>query len=282
MSLLLWFGGGRWFLLLVILLCCGTLPISTKTSRHQGSSKSVHNHTDDILLAVILPQHNTSYPWAWPRVGPALERAIARVNADPTLLPRHHVRHIFANSEDVDGICSESIAPLMAVDLKFEHNPWAFIGPGCDYTSSPVGLFTAHWGLPMITAGAPAVAFVQMDMYTSITNTGPTHKKLGEYALHLYKHFGWHQHSLLMFSDTKMGERACYFAMEGLYTEMHEDNITTMDLVFEENKGPVNYSELLHKIQDDGRGEWLVCLALLVQSASNWVSVLVLMHVQCF
>uniref|UniRef100_A0A673K1I4 Guanylate cyclase n=1 Tax=Sinocyclocheilus rhinocerous TaxID=307959 RepID=A0A673K1I4_9TELE len=194
------------------------------------TTRPVHNHTNDIILAVILPQHNTSYPWAWPRVGPALDRAIAHVNADPTLLPRHHIRHIFANSEDGDGICSESIAPLMAVDLKFEHNPWAFIGPGCDYTSSPVGLFTAHWGLPMITAGAPAVAFMQMEMYTSITNTGPTHKKLGEYALHLYKHFGWHQHTLLMFSDTKMGERACYFALEGLYTEMHEDNITTMDL----------------------------------------------------
>uniref|UniRef100_A0A672RPC3 Atrial natriuretic peptide receptor 1 n=1 Tax=Sinocyclocheilus grahami TaxID=75366 RepID=A0A672RPC3_SINGR len=266
MNLLLWFGGGRSFLLLLILLCCGTLPIWTKTSRHQGSRRPVHNHTNDIILAVILPQHNTSYPWAWPRVGPALDRAIAHVNADPTLLPRHHIRHIFANSEDGDGICSESIAPLMAVDLKFEHNPWAFIGPGCDYTSSPVGLFTAHWGLPMITAGAPAVAFMQMEMYTSITNTGPTHKKLGEYALHLYKHFGWHQHTLLMFSDTKMGERACYFALEGLYTEMHEDNITTMDLVFEENKGPVNYSELLHKIQDDGRGEWFVSLVLLEQA----------------
>uniref|UniRef100_A0A673K1K6 Guanylate cyclase n=1 Tax=Sinocyclocheilus rhinocerous TaxID=307959 RepID=A0A673K1K6_9TELE len=259
MNLLLWFGGGRSFLLLLILLCCGTLPIWTKTSRHQGSRRPVHNHTNDIILAVILPQHNTSYPWAWPRVGPALDRAIAHVNADPTLLPRHHIRHIFANSEDGDGICSESIAPLMAVDLKFEHNPWAFIGPGCDYTSSPVGLFTAHWGLPMITAGAPAVAFMQMEMYTSITNTGPTHKKLGEYALHLYKHFGWHQHTLLMFSDTKMGERACYFALEGLYTEMHEDNITTMDLVFEENKGPVNYSELLHKIQDDGRVVFVCC-----------------------
>uniref|UniRef100_A0A8C1IBA3 Guanylate cyclase n=1 Tax=Cyprinus carpio TaxID=7962 RepID=A0A8C1IBA3_CYPCA len=259
MNLLLWFGGGRSFLLLLIQLCCGTLPIWTKTSRHQGSHRHVHNHTNDIILAVILPQHNTSYPWAWPRVGPALNRAIAHVNADPTLLPRHHIRHIFANSEDGDGICSESIAPLMAVDLKFEHNPWAFIGPGCDYTSSPVGLFTTHWGLPMITAGAPAVAFVQMEMYTSITNTGPTHKKLGEYALHLYKHFGWHQHTLLMFSDTKMGERACYFALEGLYTEMHEDNITTMDLVFEENKGPVNYSELLHKIQDDGRVVFVCC-----------------------
>lgn len=259
MSLLLWFGEGRTFLLLLLLLCCGTLLTCAKTSRHQGYRTPAHIHTDDIILAVILPQHNTSYPWAWPRVGPALDRAIARVNADPTLLPRHHLRHIFANSEDRNGICSESITPLMAMDLKFEYNPWAFIGPGCDYTSSPVGLFTAHWGLPMITAGAPAVAFLLMEMFTSITNTGPTHKKLGEYALHLYRHFGWRKHALLIFSDTKMGERACYFAQEGLYTEMHEENITTMDLVFEENKGPVNYSELLHKIKDDGRVMFVCC-----------------------
>ncbi|KAG1947936.1 atrial natriuretic peptide receptor [Pimephales promelas] len=256
MSLLLWFGEGRTFLLL---LCCGTLLTCAKISRHQGSRTPSHSHTDDIILAVILPQHNTSYPWAWPRVGPTLQRAIDRVNADPTLLPRHHLRHIFANSEDRDGICSESIAPLMAVDLKFEYNPWAFIGPGCDYTSSPVGLFTAHWGLPMITAGAPAVAFLLMEMYSSITNTGPTHTKLGDYALHLYRHFGWHKHALLMFSDTKMGERACYFALEGLYTEMHKENITTMDLIFEENKGPVNYSELIHKIKDDGRVVFVCC-----------------------
>ncbi len=228
----------------------------TRAQPHGWHHTSCHTPTAQYFLPLGMASCGTLQ----------LDRAIARINADPTLLPQHHVRHIFANSENGDGICSESIAPLMAVDLKFEHNPWAFIGPGCDYTSSPVGLFTAHWGLPMITAGAPAVAFMQMEMYTSITNTGPTHKKLGEYALHLYKHFGWHQHSLLMFSDTKMGERACYFALEGLYTEMHEDNITTMDLVFEENKGPVNYSELLHKIQDDGRGEWLVFVALLEHS----------------
>ncbi|XP_056617912.1 atrial natriuretic peptide receptor 1 isoform X2 [Triplophysa dalaica] len=253
MSLFLRFGGGRSSLLLSVLLSYLTLPITTKASRRQGPHGPTHNHTDDIILAVILPQYNTSYPWAWPRVGPALDRAIARVNADPTLLPGHHLRHIFANSEDKNGICSESIAPLMAVDLKIDYNPWAFIGPGCDYTSSPVGLFTTHWGLPMVTAGAPAVAFLHMKIYTSITNTGPTHKKLGEYALHLYKHFGWHQHTLLMFSDTKMGERACYFALEGLYHEIHENNITNVDLVFDENKGPVNYSDLLHKIQEDGR-----------------------------
>uniref|UniRef100_A0A8B9L5D1 Guanylate cyclase n=1 Tax=Astyanax mexicanus TaxID=7994 RepID=A0A8B9L5D1_ASTMX len=214
-----------------------------------------HNHNHEIIkLAVILPKTNTSYPWAWPRVGPAIDHAMKLVNSNPSLLPGYSLQFVFESSENTDGICSESIAPLMAVDLKFAHEPWAFIGPGCDYTSSPVGLFTTHWGLPMITAGAPAVGFSdRSDAYTSITNTGPTHKKLGEFALHICRHFGWSQHALLMFGDSKMGERECYFAVEGLYTELKEVNITTVDLVFEEDSRPVNYSEHLQKIKEEGR-----------------------------
>uniref|UniRef100_A0A3Q3ABU1 Si:dkey-239n17.6 n=2 Tax=Kryptolebias marmoratus TaxID=37003 RepID=A0A3Q3ABU1_KRYMA len=119
--------------------------------------------------AVILPQSNINYPWAWPRVGPALDRAVRTINSDPTLLPDHHLTYAFKSSENQDGICSESVAPLMAVDLKLAYNPWAFIGPGCSYTASPVGFFTTHWDVPMITAGASAVEFYN-GVYPSITN----------------------------------------------------------------------------------------------------------------
>uniref|UniRef100_A0A671W6D2 Guanylate cyclase n=1 Tax=Sparus aurata TaxID=8175 RepID=A0A671W6D2_SPAAU len=210
----------------------------------------------NITLAVILPQSNTDYPWAWPRVGPALERAVKAVNADPTLLPYHHLTYAFKNSEDKDGICSESVAPLMAVDLKLANDPWAFIGPGCSYTASPVGLFTTHWDVPMVTAGAPAVAFYG-GVYPSITNTGPTHKKLGKFALRICEHFGWREHVMLMFSDNKVDDRPCYFAVEGLFTELKSINITLADRVFEENK-PVNYSQILTDVRNDGRV--FVCL----------------------
>uniref|UniRef100_A0A4W5N2V5 Guanylate cyclase n=1 Tax=Hucho hucho TaxID=62062 RepID=A0A4W5N2V5_9TELE len=222
-------------------------------------NKMNHRQHRNITLAIILPQRNTAYPWAWPRVGPALERAIDTINTDPALLPGHHLGYVFENSENEEGICSESIAPLMAVDLKFTHDPWAFIGPGCDYTSSPVGLFTTHWDIPMVTAGAPAVGFNGINMYPSITNTGPTHKKLGKFGLHICKHFEWKEQVLFMFSDNKKDDRPCYFAVEGLYTELHLNNITSVDLVFEENTGPVNYSDLLHNIKQDGRVVFVCC-----------------------
>uniref|UniRef100_A0A4W5MY64 Guanylate cyclase n=1 Tax=Hucho hucho TaxID=62062 RepID=A0A4W5MY64_9TELE len=254
-------------LLLVLLLLLGAClqwVQSGKSSLHRDSHRHPREHRDhrqhrNITLAIILPQRNTAYPWAWPRVGPALERAIDTINTDPALLPGHHLGYVFENSENEEGICSESIAPLMAVDLKFTHDPWAFIGPGCDYTSSPVGLFTTHWDIPMVTAGAPAVGFNGINMYPSITNTGPTHKKLGKFGLHICKHFEWKEQVLFMFSDNKKDDRPCYFAVEGLYTELHLNNITSVDLVFEENTGPVNYSDLLHNIKQDGRVVFVCC-----------------------
>uniref|UniRef100_A0A6Q2ZL82 Guanylate cyclase n=1 Tax=Esox lucius TaxID=8010 RepID=A0A6Q2ZL82_ESOLU len=187
---------------------------------------------ENVTLAAILPLSNTNYPWAWPRVGPALIRALEQVNDNPNLLPGHRLRLIFNSSENKDGFCSDSVAPLVAVDFKFSYDPWAFIGPGCDYSSSPVGRFTTHWDVPMVTAGAAAIGF---KMFTSITNTGPTHKKLGEFGVHLHRHFGWHKHGMIMFSDNKDDDRPYYFTAEGMYTQLHLENITTADLVFNEN-----------------------------------------------
>ncbi|XP_035286777.1 atrial natriuretic peptide receptor 1-like [Anguilla anguilla] len=213
----------------------------------------------EVVLAVVLPRNNTAYPWSWPRVGPALRRALARINADPALLPAHRLRYVFANSENEAGICSESVAPLVAVDLKFSHDPWAFVGPGCDYASSSVGLFTTHWGLPMVTAGAPAVGFSGTDVYDSITNTGPTHKKLGQFAVHLQRHFGWRNHALLMFCDNKVDDRPCYFATEGLYEGLIRENITTADLVLNEQAGPLPFDTFLQDIKQSGRVVYVCC-----------------------
>jgi len=252
-----WREGGALLLVLLVLfdlqLAAGR-DAAHRSLRRPSRGLDERRAQENITLAVILPQTNTDYPWAWPRIGPALERAIRTINADPTLLPHHHLTYAFKNSENQDGICSESVAPLVAVDLKVAYDPWAFIGPGCSYTSSPVGFFTNHWKVPMITAGAPAVAFYG-GVYPSITNTGPTHRKLGRFALRICERFGWREHVTLMFSDNKVDDRPCYFATEGLYTELKSINITIIDSVFEENKLPINYSQILSDIQNSGRGE---------------------------
>uniref|UniRef100_A0A3P9JKY4 Guanylate cyclase n=1 Tax=Oryzias latipes TaxID=8090 RepID=A0A3P9JKY4_ORYLA len=222
------------------------------------ASLSSENTTDDlqeVTLAAILPLTNTDYPWAWPRVAPALYRAVDSVNSDPHLLPGLKLQLVHGSSENREGFCSDSAAPLVAVDLKLSHDPWAFIGPGCDYSSSPVARFTTHWDVPMVTAGARADGFSK---FAAVTNTGPTHKKLGEFSLKIQETFGWHHHTMLIFSDNKddNDERTCYFAIEGLYSLMGKHNITVFDYFVESN---INHKELVQIIQKNGRVVYLCC-----------------------
>ncbi|KAK2830971.1 hypothetical protein Q5P01_018902 [Channa striata] len=220
------------------------------------SAENATEGLQDVTLAAILPLTNTDYAWAWPRVAPALHRAVQRVNSDPWLLPGLKLCLVHGSSENRDGFCSDSMAPLVAVDLKLSHDPWAFIGPGCDYSSSPVARFTTHWEVPMVTAGARAFGFKD---YAAVTNTGPTHKKLGEFGMRIQETFGWHRHALLIFSDKKdtNDDRPCYFAVEGLYQLFGEHNITIRDHIIEADS--VNYKTVVQEVRENGRVVYLCC-----------------------
>ncbi|XP_009283514.1 PREDICTED: atrial natriuretic peptide receptor 2, partial [Aptenodytes forsteri] len=102
-----------------------------------------------------LPERNVSYAWAWPRVGPALSLALeALERGEPPLLPRPFSVHVEFMSSELEGACSEYVAPLNAVDLKLYHDPDVLFGPGCVYPAASVGRFASHWRLPLITGGA--------------------------------------------------------------------------------------------------------------------------------
>ncbi|XP_041823045.1 atrial natriuretic peptide receptor 1 [Melanotaenia boesemani] len=237
---------------------CALLLIFLPLVQSSESLLSADNTTDDlqeVTLAAILPLTNTDYAWAWPRVAPALHQAIQRVNSDPWLLPGLKLGVVHGNSENREGFCSDSMAPLVAVDLKLSHDPWAFIGPGCDYSSSPVARFTTHWHVPMVTAGARAIGF---NLYAAVTNTGPTHKKLGEFGMRIQEMFGWQRQVLLIFSDNKDAndDRPCYFTVEGLYELLRKHNITVYDHIIESD---VNYKLLVQKIRENGRVVYLCC-----------------------
>ncbi|XP_055081136.1 atrial natriuretic peptide receptor 1 [Periophthalmus magnuspinnatus] len=208
----------------------------------------------EVCLAVILPHSNTEYAWAWPRVGPALMAAVHRVNSDRWLLPGITLRLVNGSSENAAGFCSDSIAPLVAVDLKLAVDPWAFIGPGCDYSSSPVARFTTHWQVPMVTAGARAIGFEEYN----VTNTGPTHRRLGELGLNIQETFGWRNRAMLLFSDNtdSNDDRSCYFAVEGLYTRLQKQNITVRDHII---NSETNYRALVQDVMENGRVVYVCC-----------------------
>ncbi|XP_069581759.1 atrial natriuretic peptide receptor 1-like [Brachyistius frenatus] len=232
------------------------LLLFVQSAESSLSAEDASEDLQEVTLAAILPLTNTDYAWAWPRVAPALHQAMRRVNSDPWLLPGLSLRLVHGSSENRDGFCSDSMAPLVAVDLKLSHDPWAFIGPGCDYSSSPVARFTTHWEVPMVTAGARAIGF---NRYSSVTNTGPTHNKLGEFGARIQETFGWRRNAMLIFSDNKDAndDRPCYFAVEGLYNILEKRNVSVRDHVIDAEH--VNYKNVVQEIRENGRVVYLCC-----------------------
>ncbi|XP_027727411.1 atrial natriuretic peptide receptor 1-like isoform X2 [Vombatus ursinus] len=209
----------------------------------------------NLTVAVVLPVTNTTYPWSWSRVGPAVEMALKRMNERSDLLPGWTAVHQLGSSEDPQGVCSDSWAPLVAVDLKVEYNPAVFLGPGCVYSAAPVGRFTAHWKVPMLTAGASALGFGSKDEYALTTRTGPSHVKIGDFVATLHQELGWERRTLLLYNDRPPvgDDRPCFFAIEGLYVRLRTRlNITVDYLQFAEGDLEL-YSALLRDVQQKGR-----------------------------
>uniref|UniRef100_A0A8C0NZN7 Guanylate cyclase n=1 Tax=Canis lupus familiaris TaxID=9615 RepID=A0A8C0NZN7_CANLF len=207
----------------------------------------------NLTVAVVLPLANTSYPWSWARVGPAVELALAAVRAQPDLLPGWTVRTVLGSSENALGVCSDTAAPLAAVDLKWEHSPAVFLGPGCVYAAAPVGRFTAHWRVPLLTAGAPALGFGAKDEYALTTRAGPSHAKLGDLVAALHRRLGWERRALVLYAYRPGDDQPCFFVVEGLYVRVRERlNITVDHLEFAE--GDLDqYALLLHTVRRQGR-----------------------------
>uniref|UniRef100_A0A8C3QM12 Receptor ligand binding region domain-containing protein n=1 Tax=Cyanoderma ruficeps TaxID=181631 RepID=A0A8C3QM12_9PASS len=158
----------------------------------------------DGARGAAVVKHNLTYPWAWPRVGPAVRLAAAAVNSRRDLLPGFTLGWVFGDSEDRHGVCSEMAAPLVAVDLRLAHHPAAFLGPGCVYSAAPVARFTSHWQLPLVTAGAEAHGFDdKSEEFGLTTRAGPSHRKLGELGVQLHRRFNWTRRALLVYWDER-------------------------------------------------------------------------------
>ncbi|NXI95638.1 ANPRB protein, partial [Psophia crepitans] len=152
-----------------------------------------------LTVAVVLPERNVSYPWAWPRVGPALSLALeALERGEPPLLPRPFSVRVEFMSSELEGACSEYVAPLNAVDLKLYHDPDVLFGPGC------------------------------REHYSTTVRTGPSAPKLGAFVSPLHAHFNWSARAVLLYVDRKTDDRPYYFTVEGVYQELQDGSNLTV------------------------------------------------------
>ncbi|KAM8960982.1 atrial natriuretic peptide receptor 2 [Pelodytes ibericus] len=211
-----------------------------------------HSATRNLTLAVVLPETNLRYAWSWPRISPALKMAMEHAQNDLQLLPGYQMDWAFLTSE-LDGACSEYVAPLNAVDLKLYRHPAVLFGPGCVYPAASVARFATHWRLPLVTAGALAFGFKQDDDHYNMTvRTGPTAIKLGEFVSHLHEHFNWSSRAALVYHDVKKDDRPHYFIIEGVFLALDKEfnNLTVRYQMYPEDEDVVS---VIHFIKSNGR-----------------------------
>jgi len=193
------------------------LPANNSTSGMTGSRNVV-----TMNLGVILP-FSGNYSWSLPRIKPAITLAVDDVISTSNTAFRSLLgfRINYGNSE-----CSETMGPLAAIDMYLERRADVFIGPVCDYAVSPVARFSAHWNIPVVTAGALVGAFHLKSSYRLLTRLTSPYSQLGSFVVdQLIAKFNWTSAGIvyenyLGVRATKLGRSTCYFTVEGVYMAM--------------------------------------------------------------
>uniref|UniRef100_A0AAQ4NQB3 Guanylate cyclase n=1 Tax=Gasterosteus aculeatus aculeatus TaxID=481459 RepID=A0AAQ4NQB3_GASAC len=205
----------------------------------------------NITVAVMLPDNHHKYPWALPRVLPAILMAHEDLHAKHGLLLGRFINILNYSTEDpVAGSCDASLAQVVAVDAKLYIRPDAFFGPGCVYPLASVGRFASHWKLPLITAGAPAYGFDSREEYRTIVRSGPSTTKLGDFANVLHAHFNWTSRAVVIYQDLRLDDRPYYFLSEGIYLNLKEKMNITVEAVPYDDKF---YKDLISFMKEGGR-----------------------------
>lgn len=204
----------------------------------------------------MLPDNHHKYPWALPRVFPAILMAHEDLQSKHGLLLGRAIKIWNYSTEDpIAGLCAESRAQVVAVDAKLYIRPDAFFGPGCVYPLASVGRFASHWKLPLITAGGPAYGFDKREEYQTIVRSGPSTTKLGDFTNALHTHFNWTSRAVVIFHDLRQDDRPHYFLSEGIFLNLKDQmNITVEARPYVDDYK--EYKDLITFMKDRGRSKW--------------------------
>ncbi|XP_060119577.1 atrial natriuretic peptide receptor 2-like [Heteronotia binoei] len=184
-------------------LLLGVLLVTLLRVPSSVAAKASAAPTVEVTVGVLLPGRNLGYPWAWPRVKPALSLALEAL--EPQLPPLGlDVRIAFDSTEDENGNCSPQAALSRATGLKLSHDPDVLLGLGCQATSSAVASLAQRWQLPLLTAGL----YQGQGKFGNSTAVygGPLGPALGAFLAQLHRRFNWTSRAALVVSFSRYRE----------------------------------------------------------------------------
>ncbi|XP_077201996.1 atrial natriuretic peptide receptor 2-like [Paroedura picta] len=149
----------------------------------------------EVTVAVVVPERDLHYAWAWPRVAPALELALEALQ--PQLSRAGLNVSIAFAPADEDGDCSEESVLESTLKLKRSRDPDVLLGRGCDYAEDLMRAWAQRWGLPFLSAGDNNVP---LEFATTVSSGPGGREELAAFLGQLNGRFNWTSPFVLAFS----------------------------------------------------------------------------------
>ncbi|KAG1954993.1 atrial natriuretic peptide receptor [Pimephales promelas] len=138
------------------------------------------------LTVGLQAPRNISYPFSLLRLGSAMQIAIDKINANPSLSGDFTFDFVYMDTD-----CNAKISLRAFIDQVMEQNVSALFGPPCPEEAEVTGLIASTWNIPMFGFVGQTPKMDNVQMYDTYIKIVPPLKRIGEILLKTVEFFGW-------------------------------------------------------------------------------------------
>ncbi|XP_067226403.1 guanylate cyclase 2G [Chanodichthys erythropterus] len=151
----------------------------------QESGVSVRSTPYKFTVGLQAPR-NISYPFSLLRLGSAMQIAIDKINANPSLSGNFTFDFVYMDTD-----CNAKISLRTFIDQVMEQNVSALFGPPCPEEAEVTGLIASTWNIPMFGFVGQTPKMDNLLVYDTYIKIVPPIKRFGEILLKTLDFFGW-------------------------------------------------------------------------------------------
>ncbi|KTF90026.1 hypothetical protein cypCar_00024206 [Cyprinus carpio] len=162
-----------WVLIFVSLLALTNSVICNKATRYK-------------LTVGLQAPRNISYPFSLLRLGSAMQIAIDKINANPSLSGNFTFDFVYMDTD-----CNAKLSLQGFIDQVMNKNVSALFGPPCPEEAEVTGLIASSWNIPMFGFVGQTPKMDNILVYDTYIKIVPPIKRVGEILLKTLEFFGW-------------------------------------------------------------------------------------------